>query len=87
MVYILSHWPLPVVSITGSESLASPLFCRVPQGLVLGPILFTIYTLPLGDIKHSHHAGFGLYGDESQLYLECDNGQPESVDQASGLHW
>ena len=33
----------------------------IPQGSVLGPILFTIYTAPIGDICRNNHIEFHLY--------------------------
>ena len=56
------------VFLNGVQSNQKLLNCGVPQGSVLGPILFTIYTLPLGDIIRSHGVPFHLYADDSQKY-------------------
>ena len=55
------------VTIDGHLSTPQSLQYGVPQGSVLGPVLFTLYSQPLSDILTTHICDFHKYADDTEL--------------------
>ena len=55
----------------------------VPQGSVLGALLFTLYTTPLSSMISGHTIPHHLYADDSQLYVYFASG--DSAAALNGL--
>ena len=65
------------VSVNGVMSEYCQLAFGVPQGSVLGPLVFCTYTLPLGAILRHHKLNCHIYTDDTQVYYSTDLSNPQ----------
>ena len=54
-------------------------FCGIPQGSVLGPLLFIMYTTPLSSLISSLSLNHHLHADDTQLFFSF---HPPDVDSS-----
>ena len=51
----------------------------VPQGSVLGPILYVLYTSPVADIIKSYGLSYHTYADDAQLYIALSHSSHQQL--------
>jgi len=52
-----------------------PVVCGVPQGSVLSPLLYTMYTKSIGEICWRHNVLYHCYADDIQLYCAAEGSE------------
>ena len=75
--YLSEHFQS--VFVDGAESTSCPLVYGIPQGSILGPVLFTLYSQPLSDVISVHDCDYHKYADNTELSKGASPNQFDSV--------
>ena len=67
------------VMYSGCTSFMVYIVCSVPQGLVLGPLLFIVYMADLAAVAQKHNVTVHAFTDDTQMYLHCSRDDTTSA--------
>ena len=70
------------VAFGSSSSTATPVYHGVPQGSVLGPVMFNVYRTPIADICKKHQVHYHRSADDIQLYVSYNTAESEELNYA-----
>ena len=77
--YLASRKYYEHVDHEGGKSSVRSLTCGVPQGSVLGPILYMQYTTPVADIVKAHKVEYHVNANDTELYVIFKCNVPEDA--------
>ena len=60
-------------------SVTSAIKYGVPQGSVLGPVLFVLYASPVSEVIDRHDISHGIFADDTQLHQSAPIDEVDSL--------